>query len=110
VDVSGPGEQLEADDDADAAPVLTFGEVDHEPPGFDEPSEGGPPTEPVAAVEAPEPEATVTDTEADPFIDELRKAMTDEEPLGPRDHEDAPPTDTLFGDDERRTWRFGRRR
>jgi hypothetical protein len=100
---------IEGGDGNGVPPVLTFGAVDHEPPGFEEPREGGPPTEPVAAVDAPDA-LDSGDADSDPFIDELRKAMTDDEPLGPRDHEDAPPTDTLFGDDERRTWRFGRRR
>ncbi|MFN8017879.1 MAG: DivIVA domain-containing protein [Acidimicrobiales bacterium] len=94
-----------------SAPTLAFDEVDHEAPGLSEPPDAGPPTAPVSAVdlglaEAEEPGAP----DDDPFLAELRKAMADDEPLGPRDHDDIPGPDPLFDDDDRRGWRFGRRR
>jgi DivIVA domain-containing protein len=93
---------------AKSAPVLSFGEIDHAAPGLErplDPIDAGPPTAPVTAVElGVEPAA-----EDDAFLAELRKAMADDEPLGPRDHQDAPEGDTLFGDEDRRGWRFGRR-
>ena len=75
-----------------------------------------PPTAPVAAVDLgfdepaadPAPEASAE--AEDPFLAELRKAMADDEPLGPRDHDEAPSSDALFDDEDRRGWRFGRRR
>lgn len=84
--------------EADAGPGgLSFGDVEHEPPA---PS-AGPPTEAIPAT-------------GDPFMDELRKAMSDDEPLGPRDDDDT----TMrgrdltpgFDDDDKRGWRFGKRR
>lgn len=90
------------------SPVLSFDEVDHAAPGLDErsdPIDAGPPTAPVSAVElGVEPTG-----EDDAFLTELRKAMVDDEPLGPRDHDGAPGSDQLFEDDDRRGWRFGRR-
>lgn len=91
---------------------LNFADVDHAAPGVEDPFDGGPPTAPVSAIDlgiAPvAPEAPRSDE--DPFLAELRKAMADDEPLGPRDQE--PPTagDGLFDDDDRRGWRLGRRR
>lgn len=75
---------------------LSFADVDHAPPAV------GPPTQPVSAVDL---------DHDDPFLDELRKAMSDEEPLGPRDSADHGPQDpSAFGDDDRRSWRFGKKR
>lgn len=69
---------------------LSFGAVEHDPP-------------------ASSPEMS----SGDPFMDELRKAMSDEEPLGPRDVS-APSVAALdpsdFDDDDRKGWRFGKRR
>ncbi|WP_421119825.1 hypothetical protein ACE2AJ_00230 [Aquihabitans daechungensis] len=50
------------------------------------------------------------DTDEDAFLTELRKAMADDQPLGPRDTDDLPHTDAVFEDEDRRGWRFGRRR
>jgi cell division septum initiation protein DivIVA len=87
-------------------PTLTFGEVDHEAPGIDDPRDSGPPTAPVSAVElGVEPSG-----DDDAFLAELRKAMADDEPLGPRDQADPSGPDPLFEDEDRRGWRFGRRR
>ena len=97
-------------DGSPAAPTLAFDEVDHEAPGLADPFDPGPPTAPVSAVElgVEEPDAGHDD---DPFLAELRKAMADDEPLGPRDQDDLPSADPLFeDDDDRRGWRFGRRR
>ena len=96
---------------------LTFDEVDHEAPGLDEPNDSGPPTAPVSAVDLGLPAEDASpagdepiDPNEDAFLAELRKAMADDEPLGPRDHEDLPPSDEMFDDEDRRGWRFGRRR
>jgi hypothetical protein len=117
-----------------APDALSFGEVDHEAPGVTapepaeigpadeapahepvDPIDPGPPTAPVDAVDlgfgptdAPSPAAAIE--EDDEFLAELRKAMADDEPLGPRDHDDAADRERLFGEDEGRGWRFGRRR
>ncbi|MEO6988953.1 MAG: DivIVA domain-containing protein [Aquihabitans sp.] len=83
---------------------LSFADVDHEPP----PPPAGPPTQPVSAVDL-----DLDAKEGDPFLDELRKAMSDEEPLGPRDSDDhGEQGSSLFGDDDddKRGWRFGKRR
>lgn len=87
--------------------------VDHDAPGAD----AGPPTAPVDVVVDLDASDTDEDTAApspsdpsstdDAFLAELRKAMADEEPLGPRDALTSAPAD-LFGDDRPR--RFGRRR
>lgn len=49
----------------------------------------------------------VLDDSEDAFLAELRKAMTDEEPLGPRD--DLPPSGNFDSDVSEKSW-FGRRR
>lgn len=88
----------------------------------------GPPTAPVPAIEldlgaagpieaavprggsgAPAGSAAIPADGDDAFLAELRKAMADEEPLGPRESTmgDGQPG---FLDDERRGWRFGKRR
>ena len=105
-------------------PALAFDEVDHEAPGLDDAVEGGPPTAPVDVVELdldlPAEEAadatrarslptSGSGDEEDAFLAELRKAMKDDEPLGPRDAAALPPHEDLFEDD-RRSWRFGKRR
>jgi hypothetical protein len=46
---------------------------------------------------APAPDRRPDDDE---FLAELRKAMADDEPLGPRDHDDARVLRSLFDDDE----------
>jgi DivIVA domain-containing protein len=89
-----------------APPALAFDDVDHAEPGTVDPVEAGPPTAPIAAVDLTEPSRS---GDEDPFLTELRKAMVDEEPLGPRDHDQDPHSGSLFGDDDRRGWRFGRR-
>jgi DivIVA domain-containing protein len=90
--------------------ALDFGGVDHAEPGVDEPTEGGPPTAPVSAVDLGVSAEPAADPDDDPFLTELRKAMDDDMPLGPRDQEGVQDDDTLFGDEDRRGWRFGRRR
>ncbi len=100
---------------------LSFGDVEHDAPDPVEIRDGGPPTAPVSAIDlgfapvAPEPDP-VSDAGEDAFLAELRKAMADDEPLGPRDHLDAGPTgpgghvEPFDEDDDRRSWRFGKRR
>ena len=92
-----------------APPRLSFDEVDHEAPGLEEP-DAGPPTAPVSAVDLglDAPLGGPSDGD-DAFLTELRKAMADDEPLGPRDHDEVEANDALFDDDDRRGWRFGRR-
>lgn len=90
-----------------APPALAFDDVDHAEPGTVDPIEAGPPTAPLPAVDLTEPARS---SDEDPFLAELRKAMVDEEPLGPRDHAQDPHSGSLFGDEDRRGWRFGRRR
>lgn len=46
--------------------------------------------EPDAAEHEPAPVTITGDDEDDPFLAELRRAVTDTEPLGPRDHEELP--------------------
>ncbi|MCB1040071.1 MAG: DivIVA domain-containing protein [Acidimicrobiales bacterium] len=79
--------------------VAEINEVDHAAPGV---LDLGPPTAPVSAIEPDE-------SEEDAFLAELRKAISDEEPLGPRDDVLGSGPDPLFGDEDRRGWRFGRR-
>jgi DivIVA domain-containing protein len=95
--------------------AMLFEAVDHEAPDvrIDE-VETGPATAPVAAVdlgvEEPAPaSAANAATDDDAFLAELRKAMADDEPLGPRDHDQAAHHGD-FLDEDRRGWRFGRRR
>ncbi len=88
--------------------------VDHEAPGPDDAhGSSGAPTAPVAAVDLGfPPPAVAPETEADDedaFLAELRKAMADDEPLGPRDQIDAP-GDAVFEDEGNRSWRRGKRR
>lgn len=87
-------------------PALTFEEVDHAAPGIDDGLDAGPPTAPVSSVEL----GVAESDEDDAFLAELRKAMADDEPLGPRDDVEPPASETLFEEDDRRGWRFGRRR
>jgi len=59
----------------------------------------------------PTPPDDGTDSD-DAFLAELRKAMADDSPLGPRD-DDASPGSTSMSDDDdedRKGWRFGKRR
>ena len=70
--------------------------------GDDDDRDLGPPTEAVSAVGAADPEE-------DAFLAELRKAMLDDEPLGPRATE-APGLAPGIDDDGRGRPRFGRRR
>lgn len=107
-----PAEPAE-DPPAAAPPTLAFDEVDHEAPGVEEPVEDGPPTAPVSAVDlgfSPgEQDRIPADGDEDAFLTELRKAMADDQPLGPRDTEEHQ-SDPFLDDDDRRNWRFGRRR
>jgi len=96
---TGSNEEPAAAPDPEPLPISLDEVVDHEEPGVIDP---GPPTEPVSAVE-------IEQSDDDPFLAELRKAISDEEPLGPRDEVLAPSNDALFEDEDRRGWRFGRR-
>lgn len=88
-----PEERTWRDDPAPAAPAAYA-----EP---DEPVDSGPPTQPVDVL-------AERDDDDDAYLAELRKAMTDDTPLGPRDD---PGEENLFdtGADTGRS-RFGRRR
>ncbi len=93
-------------------PSLTFDDVDHEAPGLAQPgAEVGPPTAPVDTVDLREdkPAPASASSDDDAFLAELRKAMSDDEPLGPRVSGERGDHGDLF-DDDRRSWRFGRRR
>lgn len=93
-----------------AGDSISFGDVDHAAPGVPEDSYGGPPTAPVSAVDLG---GDGGDRDEDAFLTELRKAMADDEPLGPRESSRAAETSTStsgFGEDEGRGWRFGKRR
>ena len=97
---------------ADEVPQAKLADFDHDTPGVDEPADSGPPTAPVSALDlgfdvAPLP-AEASDDDA--FLAELRQAMADQEPLGPRDLAAAEgPGGFLDDEDERRRWRFGKR-
>lgn len=84
---------------ADPPPgALDFGEVEHVPPGRDP----GAPTQAVPVVDSDD------DGDADDlFMAELRRAIEDDEPLGPRDHEPTD-TDTPAFEPESRGWPFKR--
>ena len=107
------------DDETPAGPSTptggpNFEAVDHAAPGVHDPLESGPPTAPVSSVDlgiAPEGGAAAGTAAhgEDAFLSELRKAMADDEPLGPRDHLQQP-SGEFFDDDDRRGWRFGKRR
>lgn len=92
VELDAPPSTWAPDDDAWGEAAEVVEEADHEPMP-------GPATEAVAE----------TDPDDDAYLRELRKAMTDESPLGPRD--DHGPQSGLFeqGADTPRS-RFGRRR
>jgi len=100
-----------------AAGPSSFDEVDHTAPGVSESRQSGPPTSPVSAVDLGIARQSGTDSRPgepgepgeDAFLTELRKAMGDEEPLGPRDHLPQQ-SGELFDEDDRRSWRFGKRR
>lgn len=72
--------------------------------GDDDDRDLGPPTEAVATVGAE------ADPDEDAFLAELRKAMLDDEPLGPRRGEDTSVPTELDDDAGRGRPRFGRRR
>ncbi|MGN6694059.1 MAG: DivIVA domain-containing protein [Aquihabitans sp.] len=96
-----------------APPALAFEEIDHEAPGLEDPPDTGPPTAPVSAVDLglpPERSSSAEGDDEDAFLTELRKAMADEEPLGPRDAGDVQQAESLFDDQDRRGFRFGKRR
>ncbi|WP_254127005.1 hypothetical protein [Aquihabitans sp. G128] len=121
--VPAPEQAAVVIDEAPSAPDLQFAEVDHAAPGTNDLPDAGPPTAPVSAVELgidPPPPAPSAAAQApaggasgggeeDAFLAELRKAMADDEPLGPREQF---PTDgaAMFEDDDKRGWRFGKRR
>ena len=78
----------------------------------DDRSDESPQKGPDLAASPPGSNVDGSSAEDDPFLSELRKAIGDEEPLGPRDSIDrnaAGPRDELF-EGERRPWRFGKRR
>jgi len=113
-------------DDGSSAPGSGFDAVDHAAPGVRRQFDSDPPTAPVSPVDlgmaagssgagaAPQSSTASGDSgredaEEDAFLAELRKAMADDEPLGPRDQQ-AQPIEEMFGEDDRRSWRFGKRR
>ena len=114
-------------EDAAPTPEPPVGRVDGPPPAaphdhdlglpaveFNAPAPGsdagGPPTEAIEAVDLASPPPAAEDSD-DAFLAELRKAMTDDEPLGPRDDDDDQGSFPLDrpGDGRPRP-RFGRRR
>ena len=115
VDHATPGITDPEDSGPPTAPVATVDvdlsdEVDlSDPPrlGFDQP----------VTPEAADSSAAVTAAGGAPqeidsddaFLDELRRAMADQEPLGPREDLPFAESGPMFGDD-RRGWRFGKRR
>jgi len=110
-----PSDAAPAESEPASAPAtLAFEEVDHEAPGIEDPPDPGPPTAPVSAVDLGFPPEGRTkrpqDTDEDAFLAELRKAMADDQPLGPRDVEDVVLPEPDFEDEDRRGRRFGRRR
>jgi len=101
-----PAATLEAD--APVSPEDDASEWDDADPadpgtGADEDADAGPATQPVPVLD----EAHDADEDDDAYLTELRKAMTDDTPLGPRDDVIDDPFDT--GADVPRS-RFGRRR
>ena len=121
-DFTPPAPEPEPEGEPEGPDVpLSFGDVEHDAPGGVEIRDGGPPTAPVSAIDlgfapvTPEP-VPVSDEGEDAFLAELRKAMADDEPLGPRDHPHAGPVgpgglvEPFDEDDDRRSWRFGKRR
>lgn len=109
------GRDEDPDEDPDPAPPEPHDGDDHGPDDVD--ASSGPVadagSEPVPdevsepSTEAAPPSATAQDDDDDDFLAELRKAMHDEEPLGPRDT--ATPG-TPFPDQADRRSLFGRRR
>ena len=118
-------------DEADSSDRGPLGRTASSP---DELLDPGPPTAPVTAVDlgldltgpdraaapprtdapsgSPRLDAGASGADADPddeFLAELRKAMADEEPLGPR-QEAVGVADPGSLDEERRPWRFGKRK
>ena len=98
-------------DVADVSPGSAGGEL--------APSEGDDHVTTEPATGSDDPDATqavptlVGDADEDAFLAELRKAMTDDEPLGPRDEANVPvrsTIDPLAGESHRSRSRFGRRR
>lgn len=86
--------------DADPEPVLAQETEAPPAPAYREPEpDEGPATQPVDVLQE-------RDADDDAYLAELRKAMTDDSPLGPRD--DA--TDLYGGDADQGRSRFGRRR
>ena len=101
-------------DRADALSTVGADDVDPgERSGADGFPYSGPPTAPVSAIEldfdAPSIAPQGTDDGDDAFLEELRKAMADESPLGPRE-DLLPGGESSFLDDDKRGWRFGKRR
>lgn len=92
-----PAAEDEAEPAESAPGALDFGEVEHAPPG----RPPGGPTQAVPVVDSDDDDAD------DLFMAELRRAIEDEEPLGPRDHEPTD-TDTPSFEPESRGWPFKR--
>jgi hypothetical protein len=62
-----------------------------------------------ASSPAPGSRSPATGGEEDAFLAELRKAMQDDEPLGPRDQQAGTAPGEMY-DEGGRSWRFGKRR
>lgn len=106
------GDAAPAVDEAGPAPRGSGGREATNPDPIDL-EDGGPPTAPVSRVDLdlsddapPAGDGAASDDE---FLDELRRAMADQEPLGPREDQSFGASGALF-DDDRRGWRFGKRR
>lgn len=94
-----------------APPSLTFGDVDHEAPGVAPPAEAGssPASPTTVDLRDDDSSSSPADSGDDAFLAELRRAMAEDEPLGPGDDAERGGHPDLY-DDDRRSRRFGRRR
>lgn len=108
----GTAEQFRAEGSlltANPSAGVLISDVDHQIPGQEERFDSGPLTSPTPVVDldlaAAEADPSPSD---DAFLAELRKAMADEQPLGPRPIDPADQA-AMFGED-RPSRRFGRRR
>ncbi|CAN5847517.1 hypothetical protein BH23ACT2_BH23ACT2_08170 [soil metagenome] len=76
-------------------------------------SNAGPPTVRSSSVDAaadrPDPVPNPDEGDEDAFLDELRRAMADDAPLGPR-QDSASGSSSESSDEDRRSWPFGKRR
>lgn len=101
------------DSPSDSAEASNIEEVDHSAPGVRDRREPGSPTGGGSAVDlgiaAQGGSAGGGEPGEDAFLTELRKAMAEDEPLGPREHPQQSGGES-FDNEDRRGWRFGKRR